>query len=80
MSTILNREYDWDCEHEVGTHLQDLVALGSLIESAAHDPEDGLTEDEWVRIGWLIHRTARKGLVAYLQEHKPKVVQSGGAK
>ena len=69
-----------DCEDEIGTHTADLEAIGRLIEAAADDRTGAMSPKTWARIGWMIQRLAQKATDLYLQENKPKAVQSGGAK
>jgi len=64
---------DWAVEDEVGTHLQDIEALGTTLAAAAPDPHGLLTKDSILRIGWMIERSARKGMDCYLQERKAKL-------
>ena len=71
----------WEVEDEVGTHLQDIEALGDLIMAAAHDHTESLTPDSLFRIGWMFERLAQKAEDVYSKERKAKLeaVESGGA-
>ena len=71
----------WEVEHEVGTHLKDIEALGALIMAAAYDENELLTPDSLFRIGCMFERLAQKAEHVYSMEQTAKLqaVQLGGA-